>query len=78
MNREELKGLTKEEMGRRIRKGVKAAIGQVLEEEMAAHLGAVRRASKAAAGSKTATTPGVSSRRRARWRSFGYPGRGLS
>jgi transposase-like protein len=40
MNREELKGLTKEAMGRRIREGVKAVIGQVLEEEMTVHLGA--------------------------------------
>jgi len=40
MDREELKRLTKEEMGRRIREGVKAVIGQVLEEEMTVHLGA--------------------------------------
>ncbi len=46
MDREELKRLTEdkrlteEEMGRRIREGVKAVIGQVLEEEMTVHLGA--------------------------------------
>jgi transposase-like protein len=40
MDREELKRLTKEEVGRRIREGVKAVIGQVLEEEMTVHLGA--------------------------------------
>jgi putative transposase len=40
MDREELKRLTKEEMGWRIREGVKAAIGQVLEEEMTEHLAA--------------------------------------
>jgi transposase-like protein len=34
MDREELKRLTKEEKGRRIRERVKAVIGQVLEEEM--------------------------------------------
>jgi transposase-like protein len=38
MDREELKRLTKEEMGWRIREGVKAAIGQALEEEMTEHL----------------------------------------
>jgi hypothetical protein len=32
MDREELKRLTKEEMGRRIQEGVKAVIGQVLED----------------------------------------------
>jgi transposase-like protein len=40
MDREELKRLTKEEMGWRIREGVKAVIGQVLEEEMTEHLAA--------------------------------------
>ena len=40
MDREELKRLTKEEMGRRIREGVKAVIEQVLEEEMTEHLAA--------------------------------------
>jgi transposase-like protein len=40
MDREELKRLTKEEISRRIREGVKAVIGQVLEEEMTVHLGA--------------------------------------
>jgi transposase-like protein len=40
MDREELKRLTKEEMGRRIREGVKAVIGQALEEEMTEHLAA--------------------------------------
>jgi putative transposase len=34
MDREELKRLTKEQMDQRIREGVKAIIGQVLEEEM--------------------------------------------
>jgi len=34
MDREELKRLTKEEISRRIREGVKAVIEQVLEEEM--------------------------------------------
>jgi len=40
MDREELKRLTKEEMGRRIWEGVKAGIGQMLEEEMTEHLAA--------------------------------------
>jgi transposase-like protein len=40
MDREELKRLTKEEISRRIREGVKAVIGQVLEEEMTEHLAA--------------------------------------
>jgi putative transposase len=40
MDGEELKRLTKEEMGRRIREGVKAVIEQVLEEEMTEHLAA--------------------------------------
>jgi Transposase and inactivated derivatives len=40
MDREELKRLTKEEISWRIREGVKAAIGQVLEEEMTEHLAA--------------------------------------
>jgi transposase-like protein len=40
MDREELKRLTKEEMGRRIREGVKAVIEQVLEKEMTEHLAA--------------------------------------
>jgi hypothetical protein len=40
MDREGLKRLTKEEMGRRIREGVKAVIEQVLEEEMTEHLAA--------------------------------------
>jgi transposase-like protein len=40
MDREELKRLTKEEKGRRIREGVKAVIEQVLEEEMTEHLAA--------------------------------------
>jgi putative transposase len=40
MYREELKRLTKEEKGQRIREGVKAVIGQVLEEEMSEHLAA--------------------------------------
>jgi putative transposase len=34
MDRDELKRLTKEEISRRIREGVKAVIEQVLEEEM--------------------------------------------
>jgi transposase-like protein len=38
MDREELKRLTKEEMGWRIWEGVKAVIEQVLEEEMTEHL----------------------------------------
>ncbi len=40
MDREKLKRLTKEEISWRIREGVKAAIGQVLEEEMTEHLAA--------------------------------------
>ncbi|WP_456409553.1 transposase [Oceanithermus sp.] len=40
MTKEELRGLTKEEIGRRIREGVKAIIEQVLEEEMTEHLAA--------------------------------------
>jgi putative transposase len=40
MDGEELKRLTKEEISRRIREGVKAVIGQVLEEEMTGHLAA--------------------------------------
>jgi transposase-like protein len=40
MDREELKRLTEEEMGRRIREGVKAVIEQVLEEEITEHLAA--------------------------------------
>ena len=39
-DREELKRLTKEEISRRIREGVKAVIEQVLEEEMTEHLAA--------------------------------------
>ncbi len=39
MDREELKRLTKEEIGRRIREGVKAVFEQVLEEDMTEHLG---------------------------------------
>jgi putative transposase len=40
MDGEELKRLTKEEISRRIREGVKAVIEQVLEEEMTGHLAA--------------------------------------
>jgi hypothetical protein len=40
MDREGLKRLTEEEVGRRIREGVKAVIEQVLEKEMTVHLGA--------------------------------------
>ncbi len=40
MDGEELKRLTKEEISRRIREGVKAVIEQVLEEEMTEHLAA--------------------------------------
>ncbi len=40
MTKEELRGLTKEEISRRIREGVKAVIEQVLEEEMTEHLAA--------------------------------------
>ena len=40
MDREELKRLTREEISRRIREGVKAVIEQVLEEEMTEHLAA--------------------------------------
>jgi putative transposase len=40
MDREELKRLTKEEISRRIREGVKAVIERVLEEEMTEHLAA--------------------------------------
>jgi putative transposase len=40
MDREELKRLTKEEISRRIREGVRAVIEQVLEEETTEHLGA--------------------------------------
>ena len=40
MAQEELRGLTKEEISRRIREGVKAVIEQVLEEEMTKHLAA--------------------------------------
>jgi putative transposase len=40
MDQEELKRLTKEEISRRIREGVKAVIEQVLEEEMTEHLAA--------------------------------------
>jgi len=43
MDREELKRLTKEEISRRIREGVKAVIEQVLEEEMTEHLAAAYR-----------------------------------
>jgi len=72
MDREELKRLTKEEISRRIREGVRAVIEQVLEGEMTEH--------QAAAGSGTAATPGTSSRQRAGSPSSGYPGtgRGLS
>jgi len=37
---EELRGLTKEEISRRIREGVKAVLEEVLEEEMTEHLAA--------------------------------------
>jgi putative transposase len=40
MDGEGLKRLTKEEISRRIREGVKAVIEQVLEEEMTEHLAA--------------------------------------
>ena len=40
MTKEELRGLTKEEISRRIREGVKAVIEEVLEEEMTEHLAA--------------------------------------
>jgi len=40
VTKEELRGLTKEEISRRIREGVKAIIEQVLEEEMTEHLAA--------------------------------------
>ena len=40
MTQEELRGLTKEEISRRIREGVKAVIEEVLEEEMTEHLAA--------------------------------------
>ena len=38
MTKEELRGLTKGEISRRIREGVKAVIEEVLEEEMTEHL----------------------------------------
>ncbi len=37
MTQEEIRRLTKEEIGRRIREGVKAIMEQVLEEEMTKH-----------------------------------------
>ncbi|MBI5813082.1 MAG: IS256 family transposase [Meiothermus silvanus] len=40
MDRDEIQRLTREEIGRRIREGVKAVIEQVLEEEMTEHLAA--------------------------------------
>jgi len=40
VTKEELCGLTKEEISRRIREGVKAVIEQVLEEERTEHLAA--------------------------------------
>jgi putative transposase len=40
MDREEIQRLTKEEISRRIREGVKAVIEEVLEAEMTAHLAA--------------------------------------
>jgi len=40
VTKEELRGLTKEEISRRIREGVKAVIEEVLEEEMTEHLAA--------------------------------------
>ena len=40
---EEIKKLTKEEISRRIREGVKAVIEQVLEEEMTEHIGTAYR-----------------------------------
>ena len=43
MTNEEMRRLTEEEISRRIRKGVKAVIEQVLEEEMTEHLGAAYR-----------------------------------
>ena len=43
MTGEEIKKLTKEEISRRIREGVKAVIEQVLEEEMTEHIGAAYR-----------------------------------
>ena len=43
MTSEEIKKLTKEEISRRIREGVKAVIEQVLEEEMTEHVGAAYR-----------------------------------
>jgi putative transposase len=44
VDREEIQRLTKEEISRRIREGVKAVIEQVLEEEMTEHLAARYRA----------------------------------
>ena len=43
MTNKEMKRLTKEEISRRIREGVKAVIEQVLEEEMTEHIGAAYR-----------------------------------
>ncbi|WP_182482588.1 transposase, partial [Meiothermus luteus] len=40
MTQDELRRLTKEEISRRIREGVKAVLERVLEEEMTEHLAA--------------------------------------
>jgi len=40
VTKKELRGLTKEEISRRIREGLKAVIEEVLEEEMTEHLAA--------------------------------------
>jgi len=61
MDREELKRVTKEEISRRIREGIKAVIEQVLEEEMTEHL---------AAGYRERTPS-------CRWERNGYSIRGL-
>jgi transposase-like protein len=76
MDREELKRLTKEEISRRIREGVKAVIEQVLEEEMTEHLAAGYKGAPSRRGERNGYSTGTSSRRRAGSPSSGYPGTG--
>jgi len=64
VTKEELRGLTKEEISRRIREGVKAIIEQVLEEEMTEHLAAgYRKRTLSRRGERNGHYTGTQSRR---------------
>jgi len=81
MDREELKRLSREEISRRIREGVRAGIEQVLEGEMTEHLAAgYRERTPSRRGERNGCYTRDLTRRRAGSPSSGYPGtgRGLS